>query len=316
MSIEGINTPKSGEYSREKYDDTEKEIQNIGHSVDAHTPLEEMRQKFDEQENLEAQKQSLHNEAWDQAKVEDEARNEVATVQQDADAQERTALLQKMQEMAGIQPKMAEGESTEEPRKQEMTQENTAYESLGQENNEKRETVIAPQETIQEKAAPISQEVVREQPSAASEVIQKQESTGDQLLLPPEKAFKEELDSLSSGDKKYLAKRLKKSKSDLYDMPPNRRSMENISLLIEERYDNIATKVAVIGGVAIVPTMMAGIAAATSSFGVPVAVAGLSMGVTIPLVAAVGIGLAGVKLYKGFKQRKIKKQTAKMYGHA
>lgn len=90
MSHEGKNG-----YSRQAYEDAEKEIEEIAHSVNADTSPHEIREKFTEQSALVEEKELLHNEAWDQAKAEDAARLE---------HEEAAGLLKKMHEAAGIKP--------------------------------------------------------------------------------------------------------------------------------------------------------------------------------------------------------------------
>lgn len=85
-------------YSRQAYEDTEKGIEDLALSVDTETPPDQIRERFAEQSALMGEKESLHNEAWDQAKVEDTARDE---------AKEAAELLQKMHENAGIKPETA-----------------------------------------------------------------------------------------------------------------------------------------------------------------------------------------------------------------
>lgn len=90
-------------YSRQAYEDTEEEIKNVVSSVDASAPIEDIREKFAEQKSLMGEKESLHNEAWDQAITENTARDETKALetQSAAEQTEATELLKKMHENAG-----------------------------------------------------------------------------------------------------------------------------------------------------------------------------------------------------------------------
>lgn len=113
-------------YSRQAYEDTEKGIKDVVDSIDASAPVEQLREKFAEQNELVGEKETLHNEAWDQAVAENTARDETKVsqeAQKAAEQSEAAELLKKMHENAGMSAKPVEHS---EMQKATATQEQTA----------------------------------------------------------------------------------------------------------------------------------------------------------------------------------------------
>jgi len=102
-------------YSRQAYEDTEKGIKNVVDSIDASAPVEQLREKFAEQNELVGEKETLHNEAWDQAAAENTARDEAKVsleAKKAAEQSEAAELLKKMHENAGMSSNPAERSET------------------------------------------------------------------------------------------------------------------------------------------------------------------------------------------------------------
>ena len=90
-------------YSREAYEKEQGAVREVLDSVDETTPIEELRAKFAEQGAHVAAKETLHNEAWDQAKAEDAERDAVKETAERAAAEQAEAakLLEQMRVKAG-----------------------------------------------------------------------------------------------------------------------------------------------------------------------------------------------------------------------
>ncbi|HUY05277.1 MAG TPA: hypothetical protein VMV62_00995, partial [Candidatus Paceibacterota bacterium] len=90
-------------YSREAYEKEQDAVREVLDSVSETTPVEELRTKFAEQEAHAAAKETLHNEAWDQAKAENAERDAAMenTERAASEQAEAAKLLEQMRAKAG-----------------------------------------------------------------------------------------------------------------------------------------------------------------------------------------------------------------------
>ncbi len=71
-------------YSREAYESTEENVENLASSVNESSPIDELREKSGQMEEFLAQRESMHSEAWNQASAENALRDEQASSQKEA----------------------------------------------------------------------------------------------------------------------------------------------------------------------------------------------------------------------------------------
>lgn len=307
-------------YSRQAYENTEKGIKDVVDSIDASAPVEQLREKFAEQNELVGEKETLHNEAWDQAVAENTARDEAKVsqeMQKAAEQSEAAELLKKMHENAGIKPESAipNGSSQEDPKAfSDLSGLITSGEldatlaNIGPRLDKSTKYSVEQKEALSKVIEKRSQELKEKGTERLAQQEKEEELNKlyESLNLPPNKQGADNLYSRESVDKEGgIGHKIDQGlRGEIYN---DRKKREKFA--IGSAFTGGFTTLASLGALIASGTEASvfgysGAALATAGFGIGAAGLGI--------LAVGGLGWAGMKAWHAYKERRHEKKFLKL----